>query len=442
MLRQILLASSAAAATITMAAPLAAQTTAIDTASAMAAIQEFRVACASADRLWALPLCGPIALVDGPTRTAFLSHAPKTGAFSAHSGAWVGRWPDALAISNTSVVWDGDAWAVVRIPLPRSPAGRAALLNHERFHAIQRDIGITETDALNAHLDERHGRTWLRLELAALAHALTSHDTSALRHTRNALWMRMKRHSLYPGADTLERMLEMAEGVAEYTGRYAASKATGLGPLDVVDRMRGVLTDRSLVRSFAYATGPALGLLLDRFDTTWRGRLITTRNPWTMLRDVVKPGALPGDEHLRSIAEAYGFAQIDNEEMTREAERQRTLAQFIEKLVDGPVIEVPGIVNRAFDPTTLTPLGSHGTVYPLGAFSGDWGRVSIQTGIGLLAPDNTMLRLERPDVTDGLRIEGRGWVLQLNEGWMLGPGTRPGDLRVTRKNDDRSENDC
>src|SRR5262249_57866774 len=81
------------------------------------------------------------------------------------------------------------------------------------------------------------------------------------------------RRSRFPGSAAEEDGLERNEGLAEYTGVV-------VGLRDPAARVDAALRDlargaevRSFVRSFAYATGPALGLLLDRYAPGWRTRI-------------------------------------------------------------------------------------------------------------------------------------------------------------------------
>ena len=122
-------------------------------------------------------------------------------------------------------------------------------------------------DPPNNQLDQRDGRRWFRLELRALAAALESEGPASRAHVENALTFRAQRRALYPLADSLEPALEMQEGLAEYTGDRLAMTLTGEGPSRVARRVREFQSNPAYVRSFAYATGPALGLLLDRYGT-------------------------------------------------------------------------------------------------------------------------------------------------------------------------------
>lgn len=409
--------------------------TADDSISAAAVLTDYVRVCAKSRPLWPERSCGRLVIVDPRSRTTFLSHKPTSTGFAPYRNVFAGRWPDTMSVANTSVKWEGHNWAVVRWPLPLDPAARMSLLMHESFHSIQKSIGISDVDALSPHLDEALGRVWMRLEVAALAHALAASDIEARRHAKNAAFIRRKRYALYPGADSLERALEMAEGIAEYTGWRSADDALALGPLMVIDKMRSTMTEPSFVRSFAYATGPALGYLLDRFDANWRTRLIVSRNPGALLRAAVGAnGVMPTDSALIVIAEPYGYRRILREETNRATARAATLAAMNARFVDGPVIEIPDVVDRSYDPLSLVPLGAHGTVYPRSAsFSGAWGRVTIDSIGVLLLPDLKTLRLERPASTTGARIEGRGWLLTLKEGWSIVDGTRAGDLRVVQR---------
>jgi hypothetical protein len=89
----------------------------------------------------------------------------------------------------------------------------------------------------------------------------------------------------------------MNEGLAEYTG-------VRLGNPQPTDAQTATLRDLSnqakvpsLVRSFAYATGPAYGLLLDRYRPDWRTALQTGQTLPELLQSALKL-TLPADlEH-------------------------------------------------------------------------------------------------------------------------------------------------
>jgi hypothetical protein len=94
-------------------------------------------------------------------------------------------------------------------------------------------------------------------------------------------------------------------------------------------------------------------------------------------------------------------------------------------------------MRRSFDPNTLTPLDSLGTVYPTGAFDASWGSLEVSSGGALLTGDFQTLRVAAPaagEPTTGT-VKGDGWTLTLKEGWAIQPieGGRAGDSLVAKQ---------
>jgi imidazolonepropionase-like amidohydrolase len=406
---------------------------------------EFAKACDGlARQLWAQPLCGPLVFVDRSTRRAFSNVALAEDGFTPRAGGvYTGRWPDSLTTANTAITWRGLRLSVVGLPLPDDDYSRIALLAHESFHRIQPALGLGARDPVSAHLEESDGRLWLRLEMRALTYALTSAGDERMRHAREAMLFRRYRYSLYPGADTLECALEIQEGLAEYTGQRVALAATGLGALRVVRMMDGHQNDASYSRSFAYATGPALGLLLDVFSPGWRRRVGATRDIGKMLMQALAvTGPLPAVAAIVQRARPYGFDALARFEADRALERVARVHEYRRTLVDGPVLELAqASLNTSYDPLSLFPFAALGTVYPTGIFRAEWGQLQVDSLGALVAPDFRRVRVAAPPApATGTRISGRGWALQLNEGWVVVPGSRAGDF-VARRRDDRASAD-
>lgn len=442
--------ASAVLALAAAARPLAGQ--AVDTARAVGALRDFGQACArDAGALWGRSLCGPIALVVPETRMIIANDTAAGRPFVPIAGAYISVLPTGLPLANTSFEWVKRRWAMVLMPaLSGDRFERVALLAHESFHREQPAIGITGDDALNPHLDEREGRRLLRLELRALAAALVAPDAAARSDVEDALLFRRLRRTLYPGADSTETALELAEGIAEYTGDATALLLFPDSLSRVARTIAAVETRPSLVRSFAYGTGPALGLLLDRFgDRDWRRALVdSARTTRPRLSD-----ALGRALHLSPIASRpalikavdkratrYGDAVIEREETARAADRAARLAAFRARLVDGPVLELKQArLQQSFNPNELIPLGDKGTIYPTGSFSAEWGSLEV-TGGALVSADYQVLRVQAPpsgSTLTGQEITGPGWTLHLAAGWVITPleqrpGTAPGSLTVRK----------
>src|SRR6185369_17717419 len=98
---------------------------------------------------------------------------------------------------------------------------RRQLMLHELFHRIQPGLGLMTATGQNAHLDTEDGRFWLRLEWRALAQALRKSGKDRKRAVSDALAFRLARRSQFANAAESERVEEIREGLAQYTGTVA-----------------------------------------------------------------------------------------------------------------------------------------------------------------------------------------------------------------------------
>lgn len=51
----------------------------------------------------------------------------------------------------------------------------------------------------------------------------------------------------------------------------------------------------------------------------------------------------------------------------------------------------------------------------------------------LMSVDQRTLSLPAPETVEGLSLEGDGWKVRLEPGWVVRPGPRKGDYRVVRE---------
>jgi hypothetical protein len=410
----------------------------VDIDRAAAALEEFDRRCAEFGDIWSASLCGPMALVEPESRLAVTNRPDPGGVFERRGHAYVGSWPPELDIANTALDWAGERWAVVMLPLPEDDFTRTRLLAHEQFHRIQPELGHRPDDAMAAHLDEEGARLWLRMELRAWARALEATGEEARAGAGDAFLFRSARHAAYPDAAVVERAMEGHEGLAEYTGVRFALDATGTEPMRAVDLIEGFEDRPTYVRALGYGTGPALGLLLDRYDDGWRRELGSDLDLAMRLRRALDEAAVTatgeaGDE-ARARAAPYGFADVRAEERERAARFATLRAEYRARLVDGPVLIVDLPERRLmFNPNTVVSMGSAGSVYPGAILIGPWGRLTLEDGAALAPEDRRSARVRapedpRPDPQG--RILGPGWSLELEPGWSLVPAERPGDLRL------------
>ncbi len=381
--------------------------------------EEARVLCErEGGRLWGVSLCGPMAFADPVTRTIATNRpAPE------------GDRPPTLGYANSSVDWGGTRWATLVWPLPPDDArSRDGLMLHELFHRIQPELKLLFPEPKNDHLDTADGRYWLQLEWRALAKALGASGPSREEAIRHAVAFRAARRAEFPDAAENERILELQEGLAQYTG-VVASTSTPDGAIDVAIRQLGReewLT--SLVRTFAYGSGTAYGLLLDAYSPGWTRRLEPTDDLGDLL--VSASGLQPADD-ARAAAGAYGAAALRAAEDARQAEREAHIADLRGRFVEGPVLVLPDAGSYSFQSQGITPLGEHGSVYPTVRATSEWGE--LEAAEVLIAPDYR-LAVPAPFEVTGDTIRGDGWTLRLAPGWVVRPGPRPRDRVVIHEN--------
>jgi len=386
---------------------------------------------ADGGRFWGVHLCGPIIFVDQQTRQVVANQQDTAGSLREHDGVFTGSLPLSQNVASTPTHWSGVLWTQITWPLPQDASRRDTLLAHELFHRIQDQIAIPlQHESANGHLDTLDGRYLMQLEWRALVAALRSTAQPARRQAVvDALTFRAARYELFPSAAREEKSLELNEGIAEYTGVSVGNrtrKARVAMTLWDLDAHSG---DETLVRSFAYATGPAYGLLLDTYSPGWRQQLRTAPS----LNDLLQAAthvALAQNIGAAAAERAQRYddgGELHRAEVTRETRRQQALAMNRAKFVDGPVLVMPvDHANIEFNPRNLRPLDQLGTVYPTLRISAAWGVLDAHDG-ALLAPDWSTVTVEAPAAG---AVQGPGWSLALKPDWQIVPGRRSGDFTL------------
>jgi hypothetical protein len=405
--------------TTALAWPVAAQ---VDQRRAQEYFKDVQAVCErEGTRLWGISLCGPMVIHDSRTQTIATSQpAPE------------GPRPRLLGL-NAPVQWGGATWAaymwdtLVNAP----PLHAREILLHELFHGIvQKKLGLAASEQLNEHLDAMDGRYWLRLECRALARALQA--SGAQRHTavRDALAFRQARRMVYQGSDEKERALEINEGVASYTGVAAAAESAAGASMRAIELLAGCEGDHSFVRTFAYWTGPAYGLLLDGLAPGWRQRIRGTDDVGAMLAGALAPQ--PGADAAAS-ASRYGGAEIRAAEEQRERLRQERLAELRRQFVDGPVLVIRGGGGGAFNSMGAVAIPGVGTVF-FGPYTHNTDSGTLQADKGVLVETSgSVRRVPAPARRDDTTLVGDGWTFTVKPGFVIREGARKGDYEVVRQ---------
>jgi hypothetical protein len=404
----------------------------LDTAQAKAVFAEEKaISDREGGRLWGMKLYGATFFVDPQTLAVVANEPDPQGLLRAEDGVYVGTLPKEVPVSNAPVVWEGKRWTELMWPMFGDVLSQHIALGHEPFHRIQPALHLDAPDSLNLQLDTQDGRLWLQLEWRALAAALIETGPKQTQALRDAVAFRDWRHHLFPGSAKTEASLEIAEGIPEYTGVVAGAPDRASGLWRTVAKLVDPDQSMTFVRSFSYTSGPAYGLLLDERLPGWRTKLNAQSDLGALLASTLPHGAGVSAE-VR--ARLYGEAALQITEAERAAKAEAQKARYRALLVDGPTLTLPSAGHFAFtfNPSTLVGLGDSGSVYPTFRVTDSWGTLDVKDGV-LVPTDFSRATVSAPKNTDGSRIEGPGWTLDLAPGWRIVPDPKPGSY-VVRKN--------
>lgn len=414
------------------------KTASIDAAKAGRVFKEIQaISEKDGGKMWGKPLYGATLFVDENTREVVANRPDYQNLLAPQGDVFVGTLPAEENVANTATRWGGVDWTMVRWPLPENPLERDSLLIHESFHRIQDDLGLGGPDTANDHLDTQDGRLWLQLEWQALRTALLQQKDSRKKAEQDALVFRAYRRSLFKDAAVHEQALEKSEGLPEYTGIVLSAKNKAEAAAYAAARLEGAASMATFVRSFAYMTGPAYGILLDEAKPDWRKALKGTDDLGDLLAaalGMVPPPDLKAAAQGR--AQAYGGKELMASEQARAVKKVQQETAMRQRFLEGPALNLPltQAFSYSFDPTNQVPLEGVGTVYPYLRISAEWGILEATQGALMLMKEGMIsgIRVSAPKDPAARPLAGEGWTLTLKEGWSVVPGKRPGDLGLKK----------
>jgi hypothetical protein len=374
-------------------------------------------------RLWGVPICGPMVIFDMQTKTIATS---KTEPGETR--------PRLLGLVNAPIQWGGETWGsyIWNDVASKSPRDRKELLLHELFHGVQPQLKLGAAAGTPEHLDSKEGRYWLRLEWKALEMALRKSGKQRKQAICDALAFRKARRLLFPASVEDERGQEITEGLAAYTATVLVADSESdaiVGALDLLVNAEKNAKDASFVRTFAYFSGPAYGLLLDASSPDWRKRIKNTDDLGVLVMQALN--IHPGTEATTAAAR-YEGAEILLSEGKREHDRQVRLDELRKTFVEGPALTFPG-GSHSYDTRGAVSLQGTGTIY-FGPFraSGTWGKLEAEKGV-LVSSDGSFRRVAAPSKLDENIYSGDGWKLYLSSGWIVKEGERKGSFEVVKE---------
>lgn len=285
--------------------------------------------------LWNKDLYGPMILIDPKTREFFASEPDSEGILKHNGTLYSGVLPATVNIANTAINWGGKRWAMIMLPLSQNKENRINLLAHESFHRIQPSLGFSLNNAENNHLDQKEGRIYLRLELEALKQAVRSNSEKEIkRHLTNALIFRKYRNTLYKGSETTENLLELNEGIAEFTGLIVSGRNKDQTRSYFLNGIEGFMKNPTFVRSFAYYTTPVYGYLLYHKDPDWNKK-IDSKTDLTGYFIKAFDIRIQTDlqKAVEKLSDNYTGTSIIKQETDREEQTKKRIAEYKLKFI-------------------------------------------------------------------------------------------------------------
>ena len=382
---------------------------------------EIKVEMGKQKQIWGKDLYGPMFFVDPNTRQMFANMPDTADVLKQATEIYVGTLPTEVNVSNTAIDWNGRHWAMIMLPLPTDKHERLNLLAHESFHVNQPSLGFLLFNTANNHLDQKDGRVYLRLELEALKNAVQSRNKKEQKmHLTNAFTFRAYRYLIYPEAKTTENLLELNEGIAEYTGAAMSGRNQKQSIDHFVQNIDYFLKNPTFVRSFAYHTTPVYGYLLMSTKKFWNKDISIKTNLTDYFIKAFEI-SLPTDlkKSTELILTRYDGTKIISEEEIRAKENEKQIAYYKDKFIVQPHVElVFEKMNVSFDPRNIMPLEDKGTIYPNIRVTDNWGILTVKNG-ALMNSDWSKISVTLPLVNENKNISGDGWVLELKEGYSL-----------------------
>ena len=372
-------------------------------------------------RLWGVSICMPMVIGDARTQTFATSEPPPDA-----------PRPKLIGLLNGPIQWGDTMWAAITWDTlaHQTPRVRSGLLLHESFHIVQMRLGLGVGTVSAEHLDTVDGRYWMRLEWRALARALRESGEPRVQAIREALAFRQARHARFPDKVESERALDINEGLASYTQAVLPARSAAEAIAGAVDELTAAEGGESFVRTFAYASGPAYGLLLDAASPGWPRKVRASDDLAALLMSAL--GVEPAAD-AAAAAVRYGGAELRAAEEQREQQRQARMAELRRQFVEGPVLIMPGGGGGYTDSRGAVVIPDVGTIY-FGAYrmKGPWGVLEADKGV-LVTSDGRVRRLPAPVRRDDTTVSGDGWTVKAAAGWVVREGPRPGDYELVRQ---------
>ena len=241
----------------------------------------------------------------------------------------------------------------------------------------------------------------------------------------------IERRRLFPGAADNERRDEIREGLASYTGIAAWANSPADAHRAAAAALAGGEAQPAFVGNFEAASGPGYGVLLDDLLPGWRRQVRGTSDLGDLLASAINR---PPTTDVAVAAARYDAATLRTAEDARDRAQQVRVAELRRRFVDGPVLTMPAGGSGTSDTTGSVGIPGEGTVFFRNfTLSAPWGRLNANAGV-LRAADGATLSVPVIGSLEGTILQGDGWSVTLNAGWVVQPAARPGSSTIVREN--------
>ena len=341
-----------------------------------------KVSDADNGKLWGKTLYGPTMFADVQTRNLVANQQNKENSLEQKGDLFFGQLPEDIIIANTLINYCGENLTCVIWDSDRDLLTSTQILIHESWHRIQDEIGLPACGSFNQHLDETEGELLLKLELTILKSLLQDDSKDLTESMHDAMMVRKYRQNMFPNNN--ENQFECHEGMAEYT-------AFKLLPLDnektrknsvAVAIMKG-MDNNGFSNSFAYLTGPAYGLFLDKLVPDWRDSICVGKTLPDVISTIVPiPDTIDGEE-IETITDRYNATEYLNKERTRLEARDKGDAALKARFDDSKWLLIPNDgITFGFNPgERLVAYDTIGVIYNTMQLSGEFGTIMVENGI-------------------------------------------------------------
>lgn len=363
--------------------------------------------------IWGESIIGPILLVDPKSRIFYSNTDPDKQHFTNSDTCYTGVLPPDIHIWNTTLNWKGKKWAMVMLPLSNIPKHAISVNLHELTHVFLSKKGFPNHYVDVSHLTEKEGRILISIELRLMKKYLsTNFDTDYL---REALAIRSLRYNKYIDGRVNENLLELNEGLAEYSGTLMS----GLDK-DEIAAFYSMLIDNYLNRDdydrvFAYITTPIYGYAVKEIKESWcRGLSPDTDLTSLFIKEI---GIVEGSDVYNEIVSKYGFQDLILHEEDVEKQKIQITDSIRAKFISKPHFEIDfeRMSITSLSPNTLT-LRDLGIFYDKARVTDDWGEITIESGF-LLSSNFKKGYLTFPSFVSRDSIVGDGYRLYLKSNY-------------------------